>query len=107
MKYWLFNRDPYTGVLKSGSIILQVVFMARHAAIIKRLNSQALGCRLLLEIKNEAGSSLASQNQWDFQGPPLGPILVPNPTPIRIPKDMGIVWEVYHKGVLGSPGNHP
>ena len=27
-------------------------------------------------------------------------------TPIRIPKDMGIVWEAYHKGVplLGVPG---
>ena len=25
------------------------------------------------------------------------PILFPNPTPIRIPKDMGIVWETYHK----------
>ena len=47
--------------------------------------------------------------QWDFQGPqqwdPLGPILFPY-TPIRIPKDMGIVWEAYHKGVplLGVPG---
>ena len=41
-------------------------------------------------------------------GPPYGklPILFPNPTPIRIPKDMGIVWEAYHKGVplLGVPG---
>ena len=26
------------------------------------------------------------------------PILFPNPTPIRIPKDMGLVWETYHKG---------
>ena len=28
-------------------------------------------------------------------------------TPIRIPKDMGIVWEAYHKGVplLGVPEN--
>ena len=28
-------------------------------------------------------------------------------TPIRIPKDMGIVWETYHKGVplLGVPEN--
>ena len=27
-------------------------------------------------------------------------------TPIRIPKDMGIVWEAYHKGVplVGVPG---
>ena len=27
-------------------------------------------------------------------------------TPIRIPKDMGMVWEAYHKGVplLGVPG---
>ena len=27
-------------------------------------------------------------------------------TPIKIPKDMGIVWEAYHKGVplLGVPG---
>ncbi len=34
--------------------------------------------------------------QWDFQGPPImGP-----------PKDMGMVWEDYHKGVplLGVPG---
>ena len=41
-------------------------------------------------------------------GPTCGklPILFPNPTPIRIPKDMGIVWEAYHKGVplLGVPG---
>ena len=30
-------------------------------------------------------------------------------TPIRIPKDMGIVWETYHKRVplLGVPGNTP
>ena len=30
-------------------------------------------------------------------------------TPIRIPKDMGIVWEAYHKGVplLGVPGKSP
>jgi len=28
-------------------------------------------------------------------------------TPIRIPEDMGIVWETYHKGVpfLGVPEN--
>ena len=28
-------------------------------------------------------------------------------TPIRIPKDMGMVWEAYHKGVplLGVPEN--
>ena len=34
------------------------------------------------------------------------PMLFLNPTPIRIPKDMGIVWEAYHKGVplLGVPG---
>ena len=42
-------------------------------------------------------------------GPPYGqlPILFPNPTPIRIPKDMGIVWEAYHKRVplLGVPEN--
>ena len=42
-------------------------------------------------------------------GPPYGklPILFPYPTPIRIPKDMGIVWEAYHKGVrlLGFPEN--
>ena len=42
-------------------------------------------------------------------GPPYGklPILFPYPTPIRIPKDMGIVWEAYHKGVplLGVPEN--
>ena len=32
--------------------------------------------------------------------------IFPNPTPIRIPKDMGMVWEAYHKGVplLGVPG---
>ena len=42
--------------------------------------------------------------QWD-------PFMVSFPyyshtTPIRIPKDMGIVWETYHKGVplLGVPG---
>ena len=30
----------------------------------------------------------------------------PHSTPIRIPEDMGIVWESYHKGVplLGVPG---
>ncbi len=50
--------------------------------------------------------------QWDFQGPPImGPLIVSFPyyshtTPIRIPKDMGIVWKAYHKGVplLGVPG---
>ena len=31
-------------------------------------------------------------------------------TPIRIPKDMGIVWETYHKGVplfIGGPWKYP
>ena len=51
--------------------------------------------------------------QCDFQGPPNDgtpfPILFPyysHTTPIRIPEDMGIVWEAYHKGVqlLGVPG---
>ena len=48
-----------------------------------------------------------------FSGTPNNedPIMVSFPnyshtTPIRIPKDMGIVWESYHKGVplLGVPG---
>ena len=41
----------------------------------------------------------------------MGPLMVSFPyyshtAPIRIPKDMGIVWEDYHKGVplLGVPG---
>ena len=45
-------------------------------------------------------------------GTPYGkfPILFPyqsHTTPIRIPKDMGMVWEAYHKGVplLGVPEN--
>ena len=49
------------------------------------------------------------KSQWDFQGPPImGP---PYPYSshtilIRIPKDLGVVWETYHKGVplLGVPG---
>ena len=34
-------------------------------------------------------------------------LVKPHSTPIRIPEDMGIVWESYHKGVplLGVPGN--
>ena len=41
-------------------------------------------------------------------GPPYGkrdPYYA-HTTPIRIPKDMGMVWEAYHKGVplLGVPG---
>ena len=40
-------------------------------------------------------------------GPAYGklPILFPYTIPIRIPKDMGIVWEAYHKQVplLGVP----
>ena len=52
--------------------------------------------------------------QWDFQGPPImGPPYgkrdpyYSHTTPITIPKDMGIVWEAYHKGVplLGVPEN--
>ncbi len=49
-----------------------------------------------------------------FSGTPNNedPIMVSFPnyshtTPIRIPKDMGIVWEAYHKGVplVGFPEN--
>ena len=43
--------------------------------------------------------------QWDFQGPPImGPPY--GKLPIRIPRDMGIVWEAYRKGVplSGVPG---
>ena len=49
----------------------------------------------------------STNEQWDFQGPPIMgplygkfPILFPYHShwPIRIPKDMGIVWETYHKG---------
>ena len=53
---------------------------------------------------------LGVQNQWDFQGPPrTWDSLMVSGTyelPIRIPKDMGMVWEAYHKGVpvLGVPG---
>ncbi len=54
-------------------------------------------------------------HQWDFQGPPkdMGPPYdgkrdpyYSHTTPIRIPKDMGMVCEAYHKGVplLGVPG---
>ena len=59
------------------------------------------------------GVSRIPRNQWDFQGLPRtwDPLMVSFPyyshtTPIRIPKDMGIVWEAYHKGVslLGVPG---
>ena len=34
-------------------------------------------------------------------GPPYGKLI-----PIRIPKDMGMVWEAYHKGgpIIGGPG---
>ena len=47
-----------------------------------------------------------------FSGTPNnGPLIVSFPyyshtTPIRIPKDMGIVWKAYHKEVplLGVPG---
>ena len=50
------------------------------------------------------------RNNWKlfqgyFQGPPImGPL---HGNPIRIPRDMGIVWETYHKGVplLGVPEN--
>ena len=37
----------------------------------------------------------------------MGPLT--HTIPIRIPKDMGIVWEAYHKGgpITGSPWNHP
>ena len=51
--------------------------------------------------------------QWEFQGPPRtwDPLMVSfsyysHTIPIRIPKDMGMVWEDYHKGVplLGVPG---
>ncbi len=41
----------------------------------------------------------------------MDPLMVSFPyyshtTPIRIPKDMGIVWEAYHKAVpLGVPEN--
>ena len=52
--------------------------------------------------------------QWVFHGPPImgPPKMVRFPyysptTPIRIPKDMGIVWEDYHfrgSHVLGRPG---
>ena len=43
--------------------------------------------------------------QWDFQGPPIMGPLTHN-VPIKIPKDMGMVWEAYHKEVplLGVPG---
>ena len=44
-------------------------------------------------------------------GPPYGklPILFPNPTPIRIPKDMGIAWETLPQvgPIIGGPWNHP
>ena len=41
--------------------------------------------------------------QWDFQGPPtMGPPY--GKLPILFPKDMGMVWEAYHKGLLGIPG---
>ena len=50
-------------------------------------------------------ASLEPRNQWDFKGPPiLVPLWAPyysHTTPIRIPQDMGIVWEAYHKGVPG------
>ena len=44
-----------------------------------------------------------------FSGAPKNGIPYPyysHTTPIRIPKDMGMVWEAYHKGVplLGVPG---
>ena len=45
--------------------------------------------------------SVVNSIHLDFQGPPtMGPLT------IRIPKDMGIVWEAYHKGILllGVPG---
>ena len=42
-------------------------------------------------------------------GPPYGKRdpYYSHTTPIRIPKDMGMVWEAYHKGVplLGVPEN--
>ena len=38
-------------------------------------------------------------DEWDFQGPPIMGPLGPHTVPIRIPKDMGIVWQAYHKGV--------
>ena len=38
----------------------------------------------------------------------MGPLshTIPIPPPIRIPEDMGMVWEAYHKGIplLGVPG---
>ncbi len=50
-----------------------------------------------------------------FSGTPNNGIRIPlwyfpyysHTIPIRIPKDMGIVWEAYHKGVplLGVPEN--
>ena len=45
--------------------------------------------------------------QWDFQGPPQGyGTRDPYYSHVRIPKDMGIVWEAYHKGIplLGVSG---
>ena len=55
--------------------------------------------------------------QWHFQGPPIMellygkfPILFPNPTPIRIPKDMGSSYgKLTIKGshVLGGPWKYP
>ena len=51
-------------------------------------------------------ASLEPRNQWDFKGPPiLVPLWAPyysHTTPIRIPQDMGIVWEAYHN--YGVPG---
>ena len=41
--------------------------------------------------------------QWDFQGPRIMALLT-HTIPIRIPKDMGIVWEAYQKvPIMGSP----
>ena len=72
------------------------------------------GCRLQTGVLQSAcglqnGSKLAGSldlvivEQWDFQGPPMerGPLFpyYSHTTPIRIPEDMGIVWEAYHKGV--------
>ena len=37
-------------------------------------------------------------DQWDFRRPPIMGPLGPHTIPIRIPKDMGMVWEAYQKG---------
>jgi len=46
-----------------------------------------------------------TSHQWNFQGPPMTPFpYYSHTTPIRMPKDMGMVWEWY--GKLTIRGSH-